>query len=113
MTKESWFFAKENKWLIILYSSMSILANIFYMMIPYVVGKFINTLQEGGDDLLENVFFYLIMYTLLPIIFWMLNGSARTIEKSLAFKITYYKTISNLPLSWHTDNHSGNIMKNY
>jgi len=116
MVKAAWRFSYEQRWQMTLFYSLSIISNIIYMMQPYIVGQFINALQAGGDDLLDNVMYYLGLYALIYIAFWIFHGPSRVIENCLAFniqknfKMFYYNMLGSLPLSWHYEHHSGNTI---
>lgn len=74
-----------------------------------------NSVQTGGTPqfVLYQIFYYLSIYAGLQVLFWMLHGPSRVMERDVAFKVrtnyelTLFKTVTSLPLSWHRDNHSG------
>lgn len=55
----------------------------------------------------------MILYSLIPFLFWVFHGIGRVIERTVAFHITrnlkdrLFDMVTKLPFSWHTDHHSG------
>lgn len=111
-----WRYAGALRWQMLLFYGLLLCANIFLMMGPYILGQVINTLQLGSDTLLYDVGVWLILYTALTLAFWVFYGPSRVIERTLAFHIKkrfslkYYDIITQMPLSWHYDHHTGNTV---
>ncbi len=116
LLKASWHFAGHKRWRMLCFYAMFLTANILYMFQPYVIGQFINQLQVGGDDLLENITHWLGIYVLLMAGFWAFHGPARVMERRLAFHVkkSFYKycyqLVMHFPLHWHRDNQTGNTI---
>ena len=108
-----WQFAKGKRGKLILIYSMSIIANLIIMMEPYFLGKFLNVIQAGGDDVLFRAGVVLAIYVSLSALFWAFHGPSRCMERQLAFHVhtsfarRMFEIVTKLPLQWHRDNHSG------
>ena len=83
---------------------------------PYAFGRTIDVLQNFQPNRLPEVIFWLLVGVGVMLIFWIFHGPARVIERNVALKIqqTYrlnlYEQLARLPLSWHQDHHSGNVI---
>lgn len=83
---------------------------------PYAFGRAINILQDFKPNRLSEVVFWLVAGVVVMLMFWIFHGPARVVERNVALKIqqTYrlnlYEQLSRLPLNWHQDHHSGNII---
>ncbi len=92
---------------------MFTVANLILMLEPYLLGKFLNILQQGGENIiLESAIFLGLLFS-LDFFHWLLHGPARCMERVTAFKISknfteqMFIVVTQLPLKWHKDNHSG------
>ena len=93
--------------------AMFIVANTISSLEPLVLAWALNVLQAGGENVWWNVLLLLVLYRLMPFFFWCLHGPARVIERETAFSIqrhyldTMFRRITEMPLKWHRDHHSG------
>jgi ATP-binding cassette, subfamily B, bacterial len=73
-------------------------------------------LQNFNASQFKALMFWLIIGVVLHPIFWLFHGPARVIERDVALKIqqgflqNIYNKITLLPLKWHQENHSGDII---
>ncbi len=93
-----------------------VFANIMEMLEPFTLALLFNTIQQGGEGYLNRVILYLGIYASLSFFFWIFHGPARVMERHTSFHISkkfseaLYTIISRLPLAWHKDNHSGDVI---
>lgn len=116
LLKQMWRFGEGRRGMIVFTYFFFILSNVITMAEPYVFALFLNTIQKGGEGLLHRAVFYLTMYLILNVGFWIFHGPGRIWERRTSFIITQkysdylFKIVSRLPLSWHKDHHSGEVM---
>lgn len=101
---------------IIGYYGAYIIAQAILSISPYAFGRAIDVLQHFTPTKLHEVIFWLgIEVGALPL-FWLFHGPARVKERHVAlkiqqsFNIQLYKHLTQLPLKWHQDHHSGNTI---
>lgn len=83
---------------------------------PYAFGRAIDVLQHYAPGRLHEVVFWLALGVAAFLLFWCFHGPARVVERYVAMKIQQayriqmYEKLTQLPLKWHQDHHSGNII---
>ena len=83
---------------------------------PYAFGRTIELLQTFTPEKIWSVIFWLLFGVVLVPIFWLFHGPARVVERKVAlkiqqtFRLNLYEQLTHLPLKWHQDHHSGNII---
>ncbi len=111
-------YAGERKKNIIFVTISFVVANLSYLTQPLIIGYFLDFIQKNGisRDNIYYLFAILLVYLSSEIVFWIFWGPARIVEQKTSFLIKKnYKeyllsgTMS-LPLSWHTDHHSGDTI---
>jgi ATP-binding cassette subfamily B protein len=114
LLRTSWRFAtKQGRRRIVLFYTMFLVANIVLAFQPVALAQLINAAQQGGDGALQKVFLLSLAYGGLTALFWCLHGPARLIERreaftdSRAFIASLYRIVTEMPLRWHQDHHSG------
>ncbi len=101
---------------IICYYLAYIVAQGLLSLSPYTFGKSIDVLQHFSADKLNQLLFWLLFGVLLHPLFWLFHGPARVVERNVALKIQQsfmrmlYQKLTQLPLKWHQDHHSGDII---
>jgi ABC-type multidrug transport system fused ATPase/permease subunit len=76
----------------------------------------INTAQQGGDGAAQHVLLLSLLYGGFTLGFWLLHGPARLIERQVGFVAsrtfiaTLYRMVTEMPLRWHQDHHSGSTI---
>jgi len=111
-----WKFVKGMRKKFIITYSMFIVANVVLMMQPYFLGKFMNVIQTGGDNVIMDSAIILGIYVFLDVVFWVFHGPARCMERTMAFNIGrnfsvyMFNLVTQLPLKWHNDHHSGHTI---
>lgn len=93
-----------------------IFAQAFSSLSPYAFGRTIDLLQNFKPERLTDVLLWLGFGVALVPLFWIFHGPARVVERKVAlkiqqsFRIDMYEKLTCLPLKWHQDHHSGNII---
>ncbi len=111
-----WCYGKPWRASIVGYYIAYVLAQGALGLSPYAFGRAINLLQDFKPSQLSNVVFWLIAGVVVMLVFWIFHGPARIVERNVALKIQQsyrldlYQQLSKLPLNWHQDHHSGNII---
>jgi ABC-type multidrug transport system fused ATPase/permease subunit len=84
---------------------------------PLVLSKLINAAQNsGGPEAIHTILWLSFLYGALTLAFWGFHGPARLIERRVAFNISrtfvakLYSVVTEMPLRWHQDHHSGNTI---
>lgn len=113
-----WRYAGKSRSLMLVYSTMFILAQAVALLEPWVIGRLLNVVQldinqVDVNKLLAEFGFYLGGLFAIEVVFWLLHGPGRVIERIVAFRTkAAYKShmfglVSALPLKWHRQHHSG------
>ncbi|MBP6918756.1 MAG: ABC transporter ATP-binding protein [Legionellaceae bacterium] len=93
-----------------------ILAQGLLSLSPYAFGRTIDLLQDFSPDKFHQILFWLIFGVILHPLFWLFHGPARVVERNVALKIqqtfmqNIYQKLTQLPLKWHQNHHSGDII---
>lgn len=101
---------------IVLYYLAYVIAQTFLMFSPYTLGRTIDVLQHFNPARLHEVIYWMLASVGALVLFWVFHGPARVKEREVAMNIqqTYreriYEQLTQLPLKWHQDHHSGNII---
>ncbi len=101
---------------IAMYYAAYVLAQAFVGLSPYALGRTIDVLQHFTPSRLHEVIYWMLVSIATLILFWIFHGPARVKERDIAMKIQQsyrkriYEQLTHLPLKWHQDHHSGNII---
>lgn len=101
---------------IISYYLMLGIAQAILSLSPYAFGKAMNELQNFNDNNISVIIFWLILGIIIIFLSWLFQGPGRIMERKIALKIRQsfqlncYKQLINLPLKWHQDHHTGDII---
>ncbi len=116
LIKSVWKNGKPWRRSIVLYYVSFIIAQLFISLSPYTLGRAVDVLQHFTPDRLNDVIFWLAAGIVVWLLFWLFHGPARVLERMVAMKIqqryraNIYEQLTELPLKWHQDHHSGNII---
>ncbi|MSR67624.1 ABC transporter ATP-binding protein [Candidatus Peribacteria bacterium] len=110
-----WRYADGNRKVVILYIVLFACGNTVWLFEPYVIGKILNAVQESGENpsAVSSILRSLAMLVSLSAGFWLFHGPARILERTnaflvrRAFKQHLFSVITDLPLQWHKNHHSG------
>jgi len=92
------------------------IAQACFSLSPYTLGRTVDVLQHFEPGKLGDVIFWLVAGVVVLLLFWLFHGPARVIERRTAlkiqqaFRLKLYKELTHLPLKWHQEHHSGNII---
>ncbi|QSX04992.1 ABC transporter ATP-binding protein [Sedimentibacter sp. zth1] len=116
MLKKLIAYSGKEKWKIFVYSIMHIISIVATVAQPMVFAMIINTLQYQNNNMMEKVVFWLFIYVACFYVFEIFHRSARFIELYVAYDVKKryvlktYNLLQSLPLGWHNEHHSGNIV---
>lgn len=111
-----WRNGKPWRHIIVGYYIAYIIAQSVLSLGPYAFGRTVDILQHFTPDKLMSVVLWLSMSVAVLLIFWLFHGPARVKEREVAMHIQQdlrsriYEQLTQLPLKWHQDHHSGNII---
>jgi ABC-type multidrug transport system fused ATPase/permease subunit len=111
-----WHYGLSWRPAIIGYYLAYVAAQAFMSLSPYAIGRTIDVLQNFKPELLNQVIFWLGISVVVLLLFWVFHGPARIVERKIAlkiqqaFRLNLYEQLTRLPLKWHQDHHSGNII---
>ena len=116
MLKKLWKYSEEDHGRVVLYFILHAISMIGMLGQPYAFSRIVNTLQVNEPNLLAVILKWLGIYFGCFAIFEICHRSARWFERSVAFRskkrfiCSTYDHLQSLPLEWHAENHSGNII---
>lgn len=116
LIRSVWQNGKGWRWTILGYYCAYIIAQGSVSLTPYAFGRTVDILQHFSASRLSELIVWMSMSVLLLLVFWLFHGPARIKEREVAlkiqqtFRIRLYKQLTQLPLKWHQDHHSGNII---
>lgn len=109
-------YSKGERWKIVVYYVLHFISILGTLLQPYAFAMVINVLQKNESDMISKIGFWLSIYVLGFVMFNLFHRSARFIERYVAFRarkrfyVKIYEVLQSLPLSWHEENHTGNVM---
>jgi len=116
LIKSVWQNGKPWRKSILLYYLAYVIAQGFISLGPYALGRAIDVLQHFTTSRLNEVILWMLVNVAVLILFWAFHGPARVKEREVAMQIQQsyrsriYEQLTQLPLKWHQDHHSGNII---
>lgn len=116
LIRSVWRNGKPWRRTIVGYYCAYIIAQLFISLSPYAFGRTVDILQNFTPNRLHEVIFWLSMTVAVLLLFWLFHGPARVKEREVALniqqslRIRLYEQLTQLPLKWHQDHHSGNII---
>jgi ATP-binding cassette subfamily B protein len=116
MLKNLLKYAKGERWKIAVYYIFHIISICGTLLQPYAFAMVINALQRHDEAMIHDVQYWLIIYVVGFLVFNIFHRSARFMERYVAFRArkrfitTVYGVLQSLPLSWHEENHTGNVI---
>lgn len=116
---KTWRYSEGNRRNVVFYWIMFIVANAFEMCFqPLIMATILSILERDGitDHNIYNILGLLSLSLVVDIVFWMMHGPARCLERNNAFKARanyrsfLLKGVMTLPLEWHSEHHSGDTI---
>ena len=111
--RQMWYFAENDRFKIVIFYILHFISLLGVLGQPYAFGQMFNVLQRNSPEVLHEVSYWLGVYVVLFFVFNVFHRIGRHIEQRVAFRnrqhfinILYDKLL-NLPLKWHSENHSG------
>ncbi|MCK8058960.1 MULTISPECIES: ABC transporter ATP-binding protein [unclassified Fusibacter] len=114
--KTAWIYAEKERWKIVLLYFLHSLSFAGVLFQPYSFGKAINLLQVNGIGNIRPTLFWLSMYLVGFLAFQVFHHTARYFELTVAYTMQknfvddMYGRVYSLPIQWHTNNHSGELV---
>lgn len=110
-----WKYSKGNRWNVVLFLVMELVANILMLGNPIAVSRAFDSVQFSSSDprLLMSIIGNLSILVAIVVVFWALHGVSRVMENANAFwvrkkyKQEIVSQVLALPLDWHKQHHSG------
>jgi ABC-type multidrug transport system fused ATPase/permease subunit len=113
LVQAAWRYAGPARPRMVLFYAMFFCANLFIAVQPLVMAQIINTIQAASSNAFRLTLEWAALYGTLTVCFWLIHGPARVIERRVAY-IAYrafvadlYRMVTDMPLRWHQDHHSG------
>ena len=118
LLRKLWQFSPGKRHTIVLYACMFVLANCIVLLPPAIFGALVREVQTHGLDAgnLPRVLGMLGLLFANVLLFWMLHGPARVLERSVAFaaEVNYRRHLLgcalDLGLTWHGKHDSGDTI---
>ncbi len=113
LIRQVWFYAGKQRPQMVAFYGLLVVANLFILARPLILAKIINAIQTGGPEMLCTSLVWCAVYAGSIIGFWSFHGPARVIERRVAFVVyqrfvaDLYAKVTEMPLTWHQDHHSG------
>lgn len=119
LVRTGWRYAEnQRRWLVVALCLFG-LAQGTMLAEPWVIGQLLNSVQTNvsahapAEKLLHDIYLYLGLFFAIQFVFWLFHGPGRYIERVAAFhikmnyKCSLFQILTELPLQWHRDHHSG------
>lgn len=120
LTLTGWHYARTLRPLMLFYTILFALSQAVSLAEPYVIGQLLNSVQtnitagmSARGKLVHDIYLYLSLFFAIQFFAWVFHGPGRLIERFVAFNIkvnyksTLFKMLTDLPLQWHREHHSG------
>ena len=119
LVQTAWSHAGGQRVRLVTYVLMSMTGMCVILLEPLIIGRLINLVQDKtvSPASLPEIFWYLSAFVGVNLIFWLIHGPARILERSVALRIRtayqlrIFNTVVSLPIQWHSDNHSGAVIE--
>lgn len=111
-----WKYSQGHHNLLVLSVALTTIDQLLNLFSPFAIGKIINILQMQGQDGINHAMQWLIALAVVIATTIIINQISRWIDRLLKLKIDhaylqdFYKKAHSLPLLWHQDNHSGEMI---
>ena len=114
--REAWKYAGEDRWKVVLFYILHGLSFGGELLKPFAFGKAINSLQVNGVQNLSPTLRWLAVYLTGFFIFEVFHRIAQyfvvttALRNQQRFIDAMYQRIYTLPIKWHVDHHSGEVI---
>lgn len=116
LIRSVWRYGANWHFAIVGYYLAYVAAQMFNSISPYAFGKAIDVLQNFHAGRMHEIIVWICISVSGVFLFWVFHGPARVIERKVAlkiqqnFRLKMYENLTRLPLKWHQEHHSGNII---
>ena len=116
MFKQLWHYARPERWKVVVYFLLHAIGTLGELGKPFAFAMVVNALQANQPSMVAEITYWLMFYVMCFFVFEVFHRSARYIERYVAFRNrkrfvgAMYDHLQALPLSWHSDNHSGAVI---
>lgn len=115
--KQYWHYSGTDRWKIVVMYFLYIVTSFLMVAIPLVFAQVLNTLQTAPkNEILPGVVYWSFIWAATVLARSIVPRIARIFREMTAFRAKqcfinhHYNIVTKLPLSWHTDHHSGNTI---
>ncbi|WBW97037.1 ABC transporter ATP-binding protein [Oceanirhabdus sp. W0125-5] len=114
--KKAWKYSGEDRWKVIVFYILHTISYSGELLQPFAFGKAINSLQINGVEYLSSTLRWFGLYLVGFFVFQIFHHTARFFEMTTAYRNQQrfindmYSKVYNLPMRWHTDHHSGEVV---
>lgn len=114
-----WHYSRGFRYQIPIFLTLLVLGLGMTQFLPYFMGKIINELQfllTQKHHSKLTIYKWLAVYATFALGFWFLHAPGRILERRFAFRVRtsclndLYHRVQSLPMSWHQDHHTGNVL---
>lgn len=112
-----WRYAEKDRYKIVIFMILHTISSLLYASAPLIFAQILNAIQKNNNpSVLKSVSLWILIWISVHLLHMMLHRLARYLEfKTIyrakkRFMLEYYAKIMKLPLTWHADNHSGDII---
>lgn len=116
MLKNLWNNLEDKKHYLVIYYIMHTISIVGILIQPYAFSMIINIIQMNKENMISDVIFWMEIYALGFVIFNFFHRVGRLVERRAAFFakknfiVSIYAKLHKLPIQWHSNNHSGNVI---
>ena len=109
-------YTADKRWLLTLMVLLSLGSRLVALGSPYAIGKIINILQEQGSAGVRHALYWVGIFAIIQFLAELGSAPSSALELKLGQHIQHkfihdsYQQIKNLPLLWHQDHHSGDLI---
>lgn len=116
MFRQLWRYAGPERWKVVVYLLLHAVSILGELGKPLAFAMVINALQANRPTLIHEVTHWLLIYVVCYLTFEGMHRPSRYLEVYVAFRNrrrfidAMYQRLQSLPLRWHTEHHSGNVI---
>ena len=111
-----WLHARGMRVRLVFALALLFVAQVVRLVIPWLFGCAVNALQAQGSDGIRRAAWFLVAMLAAAIVAWAMHGPARVAERQAAVLArerladTLFARVMALPLRWHEQRHSGDVL---
>ncbi len=114
-----WYYGRGFRWQMPVFMTLLVLGMGMTQFLPYFMGKIISELQYLYSEAHHSrvtIYKWIGVYAFFALGFWFLHAPGRILERRFAYRLRnkcfndLYHRVQSLPMSWHADHHTGNVL---